>query len=118
MATTTSRWRALAALLRPDAGRWVGLGALVAVGSGLILTGPLIVRRIVNLATTGTTTSELARLAVLFLIVAIATQLINMAVAWMATVIAWHTTNEIRIRLRSTSSASATPFTASTRPAS
>ena len=35
----------------------------------------------------------------LFLIVAIATQLINMAVAWMATVTAWHTTNEIRIRL-------------------
>ena len=35
----------------------------------------------------------------LFLIVAIATQLINMAVAWMATVTAWHTTNGIRIRL-------------------
>ncbi len=30
---------------------------------------------------------------------AIATQLINMAVAWMATVTAWHTTNEIRINL-------------------
>jgi ATP-binding cassette, subfamily B, bacterial len=99
MATATSRWRALAALLRPDARRWVGLGALVAVGSALILTGPLIVRKIVDLATTGTTTSELARLAVLFLIVAIASQLINMAVAWMATVTAWHTTNEIRIRL-------------------
>jgi ATP-binding cassette, subfamily B, bacterial len=99
MATATSRWRALAALLRPDARRWVGLGALVAVGSGLILTGPLIVRKIVDLAATGTTTSELVRLAVLFLIVAIATQLINMAVAWMATVTAWHTTNEIRIRL-------------------
>jgi ATP-binding cassette, subfamily B, bacterial len=99
MAPATSRWRALAALLRPDAGRWVGLGALVAAGSGLILTGPLIVRRIVDEATNGTTSSQLARLAVLFLIVAIATQLINMAVAWMATVTAWHTTNEIRIRL-------------------
>jgi ATP-binding cassette, subfamily B, bacterial len=99
MATATSRWRALAALLRPDAGRWVGLGALVAAGSGLILTGPLIVRTIVDKATNGTTSSELARLAGLFLVVAIATQLINMAVAWMATVTAWHTTNEIRVRL-------------------
>jgi len=44
MSATTARWRALGALLRPDAVRWAGLGALVAVGSGLILTGPLIVR--------------------------------------------------------------------------
>ncbi|HEY0518700.1 MAG TPA: ABC transporter ATP-binding protein [Ilumatobacteraceae bacterium] len=95
----TSRWRALAALLRPDAVRWAGLGALVAAGSGLILTGPLIVRRIVDLATQGTTKSTLAGLAVLFLVIAIATQLINMAVAWMATITAWHTTNGIRIRL-------------------
>jgi ATP-binding cassette subfamily B protein len=99
MSPATSRWRALAALLRPDAWRWAGLGALVAAGSGLILTGPLIVRSIVDRATSGTTTSQLSRLAVLFLIVAVATQLINMAVAWMATISAWHTTNGIRIRL-------------------
>ena len=99
MSPATSRWRALAALLRPDAGRWVGLGALVAVGSALMLTGPLIVRGIVDKATDGTTTSQLTQLAVLFLIVAVATQLINMAVAWMATITAWHTTNGIRIRL-------------------
>jgi ABC-type multidrug transport system fused ATPase/permease subunit len=99
MPTQTARWRALAALLRPDAWRWVGLGALVACGSGLILTGPLIVREIVDRATAGTTTGQLTRLAVLFLIVAVATQLINMAVAWVATVTAWHTTNGIRLRL-------------------
>jgi ATP-binding cassette subfamily B protein len=99
MSPVTARWRALAALLRPDAWRWFGLGALVAVGSGLVLTGPLIVRRIVDLATAGTTSSQLAGLAVVFLIVAIAAQLINMAVAWMATVTAWHTTNGIRINL-------------------
>lgn len=99
MPTSTARWRALAALLRPDAWRWTGLGALVAAGSGLILTGPLIVRVIVDRARAGTTTSDLTRLALLFLIVAIATQLINMAVAWVATVTAWHTTNGIRLRL-------------------
>ncbi len=98
-ARQTARWRALAELLRPDAWRWVGVGALVAIGSALILTGPLIVRKIVDEATAGTTTAVLTRLAVLFLIVAVATQLINMAVAWMATVTAWHTTNGIRIRM-------------------
>ena len=56
-------------------------------------------RGIVDKATDGATTNELSRLAVLFLIVAVATQLINMAVAWMATITAWHTTNGIRIRL-------------------
>ncbi|MEP7203998.1 MAG: ABC transporter ATP-binding protein [Ilumatobacteraceae bacterium] len=99
MSSATSRWRALAALLRPDAWRWVGLGALVATGSGLILTGPLIVREIVDKATNGSTKGAISRLAVLFLLVAVATQLINMAVAWMATITAWHTTNGIRIRL-------------------
>jgi ABC-type multidrug transport system fused ATPase/permease subunit len=99
MSPATSRWRALAALLRPDAWRWAGLGALVAAGSALILTGPLIVRSIVDRATSGTTTAQLSRLAVLFLIVAVASQLINMAVAWMATITAWHTTNGIRMRL-------------------
>lgn len=99
MATSTSRWRALAALLRPDRWRWAGLGALVATTSGLILTGPLIVRLIVDRATAGTTAGELTRLASLFLLIAIATQLINVAVAWVATVTAWRTTNAIRIRL-------------------
>ncbi|MEO7371832.1 MAG: ABC transporter ATP-binding protein [Ilumatobacteraceae bacterium] len=99
MSPATSRWRALAALLRPDAWRWAGLGALVATGSGLILTGPLIVRTIVDKAAAGTTASQLTRLAVLFLIVAVATQLINMAVAWIATITAWRTTNGIRVRL-------------------
>jgi ATP-binding cassette, subfamily B, bacterial len=99
MPTTTSRWRALGALLRPDARRWAGLGALVALASALILTGPLIVRSIVDHSIAGTTSGRLSRLALLFLIVAIATQLLNMAVAWLATLTAWRTTNSIRIRL-------------------
>src|SRR4029453_4952133 len=68
-------------------------------GSGLILTGPLIVRAIVDKATDGATKGEMTRLAVLFLVVAMPTQLTKMAVAWMATITAWHTTNGIRIRL-------------------
>ena len=99
MATATSRWRALAALLRPDSRRWVGLGLLVALASGLSLAGPLVVRRIVDLASAGTTAGQLTSLAFVYLGLAVATQLILVAVSWFATVTAWHTTNQIRLQL-------------------
>ena len=99
MATATSRWRALAALLKPDAGRWVGLGLLVAFGSGMALAGPLVVRRIIDEAGQGAGRSTVIGLAALFLVLAIATQLITVAVAWFATVTSWHTSNAIRLQL-------------------
>ncbi len=99
MATATSRWRALLALLRPDSRRWVGLGCLVALTSGLSLAGPLVVRRMIDLARSGASASQLISLAVLFLCLAIAAQLITVVVAWFATVTAWHTTNLIRLQL-------------------
>lgn len=96
---TGSRWRALGALLRPDAGRWAGLGALVAVGSGLTIAGPLVVRRIVDTAADGTTASEVTRLAVVFLAIAGVAQLLSVVVAWLATVAAWRTTNDLRLTM-------------------
>lgn len=99
MAATTSRWRALGALLRPDASRWAGLGALLAVSSGLALAGPLVVRRVVDRASDGATTSAITRLAVVYLVIAIAAQVISVAVTWFATVTAWRTTNQIRLDL-------------------
>jgi ATP-binding cassette, subfamily B, bacterial len=101
MSAPTSRWRALAALLRPDARRWVGLGVLVGASSALSLAGPLVVRRVVDVATQGVhrpgTTGKLVGLALLFLAIAVATQLITVAVAWFATATAWRTTNQIRL---------------------
>ena len=82
MATATSRWRALLALLRPDSRRWVGLGFLVALTSGLSLAGPLVVRRIIDLARGGASASQLTSLGVLFLCLAIAAQLITV-VTWL-----------------------------------
>jgi ATP-binding cassette, subfamily B, bacterial len=96
---TGSRWRALGALLRPDAGRWVGLGALVAVASALTLAGPLVVRRIVDTAADGTTVSEVTRLAIVFLAIAAFAQLLAVIVAWLATVAAWRTTNDLRLTM-------------------
>jgi ATP-binding cassette subfamily B protein len=101
MTTPTSRWRALAALLRPDARRWVGLGVLVGVSSALALAGPLVVRRIVDIATEGgdDAAARITRAALLFLAIAVVTQVIMVSVAWFATVTAWRTTNAIRLRM-------------------
>ncbi len=96
---TGSRWRALGALLRPDVWRWVGLGALVAIGSALTIAGPLVVRRVVDTAADGTTAGEITRLALVFLAIAAGAQFIAVVVAWLATVAAWRTTNDLRLTM-------------------
>lgn len=98
MATRSdARWRGLARLLRPDAARWAVLGMLVAAASGLLLAGPLIVRRIVDEADAGTTTATVARLAIGFLVLAVSSQILGVIVIWFATTAAWRTTNELRL---------------------
>jgi ATP-binding cassette, subfamily B, bacterial len=92
-----SRRRALTALIRPDARRWAILGGLIGAASAGALAGPLIVRRIVDEATAGTTVGDIVRLAVLFLVVAIVTQVLNVVVVRSATVAAWRITNGLRL---------------------
>ena len=94
----TSRGRALLDLLRPDARRWVALGVLVAAATALALAGPLIVRRLIDRATAGAGTGAITRLAVLFLVVAVLTQVLLVVVAKFATASAWGTTNDLRLR--------------------
>ncbi len=96
---SASRWRALAALLRPDSARWAVLAALVAASSALTLAGPLVVRRIVDDATDGTTRANVLRLALVYLAIAMASQAISVVVSWYATVSAWRTTNDLRMRM-------------------
>jgi ATP-binding cassette subfamily B protein len=95
--TTTSRRRALTALIRPDARRWAVLGALIAAASAGSLAGPLIVRQIVDEARRGATAEEVVRLGVLFLIVAVLTQVLNVVVVASATRAAWRVTNGLRL---------------------
>ena len=95
--TTTSRRRALTALIRPDARRWAALGALIAAASAGALAGPLIVRRIVDVATRGTTVGQVVRLGVLYLVVAVVTQVLNVVVVRSATRAAWRITNGLRL---------------------
>ncbi len=94
-----SRWRALWALLVPDRVRWLTLGLLVALSSGLTLAGPVVVRRIVDEAGSGTTTDTIVSLALVFLAIAVASQVAEVAVSWVATVAAWATTNDLRLSL-------------------
>jgi ABC-type multidrug transport system fused ATPase/permease subunit len=95
--TTTSRRRALTALIRPDARRWAALGALIAAASAGSLAGPLIVRRIVDEARAGTTAEQVVRLGALFLVVAMLTQVLNVVVVASATRAAWRITNGLRL---------------------
>ena len=94
-----ARWRALAELLRPDRARWLGLAALVAVNSLLLLAGPLVVRRIVDDAADGTTASAVLRLGIVYLLIALGAQALAVGVAWYATVAAWRTTNGLRMQM-------------------
>jgi len=79
--------------------RWGLLSALLAVSSALSLAGPLVIRRIVDVAQSGTTTATVSGLAVAYLLIAIATQAIAVVVSWFATITAWSTTNQIRLRM-------------------
>ncbi|HQV59000.1 MAG TPA: ABC transporter transmembrane domain-containing protein, partial [Ilumatobacteraceae bacterium] len=99
MSDSGSRWRALASLLRPHRRRWGLLGALVAIAAALSVSGPLVVRRIVDRAIDGTTPATIVRLAALFLAIAIAGQIVGLIVTWLATTTAWQTTNDLRLRL-------------------
>ncbi len=87
--TTDRRWVALGDLLRPDLGRWLGLGAIVAFGSAMALAGPLLIREILDRSNAGTTSAEISRLALLFLLTAALAQFSAVAAAWYATVAAW-----------------------------
>ena len=57
------------------------------------------------------------RLAIAFLVIAFVAQAIAVVVVWFATITAWRTTNQIRLRMPATCWASTTSSTASTRQA-
>jgi ATP-binding cassette, subfamily B, bacterial len=89
--------RALVRLLRPHAARWFLLALMVGVSSLLTLTGPLVIRRIVDRATAGASASELRTLALGFLAIVVTSQVVEIIVVRAATVGAWRTTNQLRL---------------------
>lgn len=98
--TGTFRTRyTLYGLLRACWWQWVALSALVVVGSSFTILGPVIVRSIVDSAAVGVSVSEVTRLAVAFLAVAVGSQIVAVFTSWFATVLAWKSTNELRISM-------------------
>lgn len=93
------RSRALLGLLRPDAGRLLALALLVGCGSGLLLAGPVVIRRIIDRAGAGAAAGELRNLALAFLAIVVVGQVVEVIVARSATVTAWRTTNGLRLAM-------------------
>ena len=88
------RWRALGALLRPDARRWSFVAFVIGIGAALAVVAPLVIRRIIDEASNGTTAERVTQLAIVYLAIAFAMQAIAVWVSWLATTAAWQTTNE------------------------
>lgn len=95
----SSRGRALAGLIGQAWGRWVVLAMLVAASSACTVLGPLVIRRIVDDVTHGTTAGDVRRLALVFLAIVLGGKLIGLAVVWVATATAWTATNRLRLEL-------------------
>lgn len=93
------RWRALAELLVPDKGRWFVLFVFVLANSVLLLVGPLVVRQVIDTASSGGTTADILRLGVLYLLLSLMAQALAVVVAWFSTVVAWRTTNALRMQM-------------------
>jgi ABC-type multidrug transport system fused ATPase/permease subunit len=89
----------LATYLRPELRRVVRLGLVMMTGIGLQLANPLIASAFINEAQAGDATGHLVRLAVVFVGVALITQLAAVAETYTADELGWRTTNALRVDL-------------------
>jgi ABC-type multidrug transport system fused ATPase/permease subunit len=89
----------LATYLSPELLRLARLGVVLMTGIGLQLANPLIAAAFINGAEGGRPTGQLVRLALLFIGVALLTQLAAVAETYAADDLGWHTTNALRVDL-------------------
>jgi ATP-binding cassette, subfamily B, bacterial len=85
--------------LRPEWPRAVMLGVLLFAGIGLQLAHPQIARTFIDHAQAGRPFDELIRLALLFLGIALLTQVATVAETYVADNLGWRTTNALRADL-------------------
>lgn len=85
--------------LRPEWPRATLLGALLLVGIGLQLANPQIVRVFIDHAQAGEPIEQLVWIALLFIGVALLTQLATVAETYVAEDLGWRTTNSLRVDL-------------------
>ena len=100
MAEPASHWRALWRLIEAERSRYLWLALALTSATAFPLAGPLIVRSVVDQAAEGgATTSDVAGPAVIYLVLALVAQFVNVFVTWLATATAWNTANRLRLEL-------------------
>jgi ABC-type multidrug transport system fused ATPase/permease subunit len=72
---------------------------VVAISAMMALVGPLILRELIDRAGQGATVASLVALGVGYLVIAVGSQVIALAVSVMTTTTAWHTANSLRLQL-------------------
>mgnify|MGYP000445215950 CR=1 FL=1 len=77
------------------------LGVTMLVNIGLQLTNPQVLRRFIDAATTGAARDLLTGMAVLFIGIAVAQQVMNVVVTYITETLGWGTTNDLRADLAS-----------------
>ncbi len=82
--------------LRPLRWRALALGVVLLVAITLQLLNPQIVAEIIDRVTTGTDVDDLVPLAVAFMVIAVAHQLLAVTATWLAEYVGWSATNELR----------------------
>ena len=95
----SAHWKTIGQLIRPDAWRYGALALVLGCASALPLAGPLVVRHVIDAAAAGTTSSSVARWGFVYLVLAMVAQAATVFVAFLATVLAWRTANDLRLRL-------------------
>ena len=90
--------------LRPLRWRALALGVVLLVAITLQLLNPQIVAEIIDRVTTGTDVDDLVPLAVAFMVIAVAHQLLAVTATWLAECVGWSATNELRAEVTDTCS--------------
>ena len=91
-------WAFMGPRLRAHPRLLFALGACLAAGLALTLTLPLLLRRFIDIAL-GETDGSMAAVALGFLVVALAHQVVSVAMSWVATDLSSRTTNQLRSEL-------------------
>ena len=99
MSSQSSPRALLSTYLRPEWPRAVLLGLLLFAGIGLQLANPQIARTFIDQAQAGAPFERLVRIALLFLGVALLTQVATVAETYVAENLGWRTTNALRADL-------------------
>jgi ATP-binding cassette subfamily B protein len=85
--------------LRPRRHLVLFLGTTLFIHVALQLVNPLILRNFIDTATTGGSVQLLAKLALLFIAIAVGQQLLGILVVYITEILGWSTTNDLRQEL-------------------